>query len=65
MGYANTSTFSGGFLGGLLFSLLLIIFNENYDAAMFFMIIFPLIAVIVILLRFKTRQEKVKNSKIG
>ncbi|MFX0142163.1 MAG: MFS transporter, partial [Candidatus Hodarchaeota archaeon] len=40
MGYANTSVFSGSFLGGLLFSLLLVL-NPDYYIAMYFMIIFP------------------------
>lgn len=57
MGYANTSTFLGGFLGGLLFSLLLIIFNDDYDIAMIFMIVFPLLSVISIIIKFKPKKN--------
>ena len=57
MGYANTSTFSGGFIGGLIFSLLLILFNSDYDIAMYVMLLFPLISVFSILLGFKKKSE--------
>ncbi|MFX1503921.1 MAG: MFS transporter, partial [Promethearchaeota archaeon] len=40
MGYANTSVFSGSFIGGLFFSLLLSL-NPDYYIAMYFLIIFP------------------------
>jgi len=53
MGYANTSVFSGSFAGGLLFSLLLSVFNSNYYIVMHFMIIFPLISSFIIFLKFK------------
>ena len=53
MGYANTSVFSGSFAGGLLFSLLLSVFNSNYYIVMYFMIIFPLISSFIIFLKFK------------
>jgi len=52
MGYANASVFSGSFLGSLFFSLLLA-FNPDYYIAMYFMIIFPVISVIIILQKFK------------
>lgn len=52
MGYANTSVFSGSFIGGLFFSLLLT-FNPDYYIAMSFMIIFPVISTIVIIFSFK------------
>lgn len=55
MGYANSSTFSGGFIGGIIFSLLLLLFNSDYDIAMYFMLIFPVISVFSILLGFKTK----------
>jgi MFS family permease len=57
MGYANSSTFSGGFLGGLLFSYLLMVFNSNYYNAMYFMIIFPILSSLSILLKFKRRSK--------
>jgi MFS family permease len=60
MGYANASVFSGSFLGVLFFSLLLT-FNPDYYIAMSFMIIFPMISVIIILLKFKPHQKLVKQ----
>ncbi len=63
MGYANTSTFSGSFLGGLFFSLLLSSFNSNYDIAMYFMIIFPAISVLIIFLKFKPTSKIILRSK--
>lgn len=68
MGYANTSSFLGSFLGGLFFSLLLLIFSfseNDYDLAISFMIIFPILAAITILLKFKPNQRFSKkiNSK--
>ena len=56
MGYANTSVFSGSFIGGLLFSLLLVV-NSDYYFAMYFLIIFPVISTIIIFLKFKPNQE--------
>ncbi len=53
LGYANSSFFSGGFLGGLFFSLLLL-FNPNYYAFMWIMMIFPIISTITIFLKFKS-----------
>jgi MFS family permease len=57
MGYANSSTFSGGFIGGLLFSYLLLLFNSNYDNAMYFMIVFPALSAIIIFLSFKSKPK--------
>jgi len=54
MGYANASVFSGSFVGGLFFTLLLS-FNPNYYIAMSFMMIFPIISVVVISLKFKPK----------
>jgi len=54
IGYANASVFSGSFVGGLFFTLLLS-FNPNYYIAMSFMIIFPIISVVVISLKFKPK----------
>jgi MFS family permease len=56
LGYANSSFFSGGFLGGLFFSLLLI-FNPNYYAFMWIMMVFPVISTIVIIIKFKNDQR--------
>lgn len=58
MGYANSSTFSGGFIGGLLFSYLLVLFNSNYNSAMYFMIVFPLISAMSILFKFKPKSKQ-------
>lgn len=58
MGYANSSTFSGGFIGGLLFSYLLLVFNSNYYSVMYFMILFPLLSSVSILLKFKQRSKE-------
>jgi DHA1 family multidrug resistance protein-like MFS transporter len=63
MGYANTSSFLGSFLGGLFFTLLLMIFDDTYDIAIYFMIIFPLLAVLIILIQFKPNQQFFKKSK--
>ena len=57
MGFANSSTFSGGFVGGLLFSYLLIAFNSNYNIVMYFMILFPVLSSFSILLKFKQRSK--------
>jgi DHA1 family multidrug resistance protein-like MFS transporter len=58
MGLANTSTFSGGFLGGLFFSILLIVFNSNYYFVMVFMVIFPLLSVVSILIKYKPKKKR-------
>ncbi|NHJ21092.1 MAG: MFS transporter [Candidatus Lokiarchaeota archaeon] len=55
IGYANASVFSGSFVGGLFFTLLLS-FNPNYYMAMSFMIIFPIISVVIISLKFKPKR---------
>ena len=54
IGYANASVFSGSFVGGLFFTLILS-FNLNYYIAMSFMIIFPIISVVIISLKFKPK----------
>ena len=63
MGHANTSGFAGESLGGLFFSLLLLIFYNDYYLSMYFMIIFPVISVILISLKFKPYQRNKINSK--
>jgi len=55
MGYANASVFSGSFVGGLFFTLLLG-FNPDFYIAISFMIIFPVISVIVISIKFKPKK---------
>jgi len=62
MGYANTSVFSGSFVGGLFFSLLLAL-NPDYYIAMYFLIIFPAFSTIIIFLKFKPNEEVIQNSK--
>ncbi len=53
LGYANSSFFSGGFIGGIFFSLLLS-YNSDYYAFMWIMLIFPLISTLVIIFKFKS-----------
>jgi len=53
LGYANSSFFSGGFIGGVFFSLLLV-FNSDYYAFMWIMLIFPLISTLIIFVKFKS-----------
>jgi len=52
IGLANSSFFTGSFLGGIFFSIILI-FNSNYYEILWIMIIFPLISAFSILLKFK------------
>ena len=59
MGYANTSVFSGSFVGGLFFSALLAGFQSNYYISMSFMIVFPLISALIIILLFKSPKMRV------
>lgn len=53
LGYANSSFFSGGFLGGLFFSFLLVL-NPNYYAFMWILLLFPLISTFSTLIKFKS-----------
>jgi MFS family permease len=62
MGYVNTSVFSGSFLGGILFSFLLFAYNSDYYIAMYFMIIFPVISTLIILLKFRPK-ERINSKK--
>ncbi|MHA1932056.1 MAG: MFS transporter [Promethearchaeota archaeon] len=50
IGIANSSSFAGNTVGGLFFGFLLALANEDYYIAMYFMMIFPIIAIIIILL---------------
>jgi len=59
MGYANTSVFSGSFVGGIFFSLLLVGFHSNYYISMTFMIVFPLISALIIIFLFKSPKMRV------
>ncbi|MFX1355398.1 MAG: MFS transporter, partial [Promethearchaeota archaeon] len=65
MGYANTSIFSGSFLGGILFSLLLFAYNRDFYIVMYFMIIFPIISMLIILLKFKPYSKKKIDSPLS
>ncbi|MFX1573027.1 MAG: MFS transporter [Promethearchaeota archaeon] len=56
VGYANSSFFSGGFLGGLFFSFLLFI-NPNYYAFIWIMMIFPLLSALSIFTKFKSEES--------
>ena len=53
MGYANTSLFAGTTIGGLFFSLLLVIFDSNYYISMAFMTMFPVVSMLIIFLLFR------------
>ena len=59
MGYATTSVFAGTTIGGLFFSLLLIVFHSNYYISMLFMIIFPAISILITAFLFKLPEKKV------
>ncbi len=50
-GYVTSSFYLGSFMGGLFFSLLLFTYSDYY-IAMWFMIIFPGVSAIIILLKF-------------
>ncbi|MFX0011774.1 MAG: hypothetical protein ACFE9R_15780, partial [Candidatus Hermodarchaeota archaeon] len=63
MGYVNGSAFAGDSFGGLLFSLLLLVFYNDYYLSMYFMAIFPFISLIIISLRFKPYQKTTQASK--
>lgn len=65
MGYCNTSIFAGNSIGGLFFSLLLVVFYSDYYSAMYFMIIFPIIAIIIITLKFNPNQKIIPSAKKG
>ena len=52
VGYANSSFYLGGFLGGIFFSGLLLI-NSDYFIMMYSMIIFPILSTLIIMFGFK------------
>ncbi|MFX1240016.1 MAG: MFS transporter [Promethearchaeota archaeon] len=62
IGYATTSTYAGTTSGGLFFSLLLTVFQGNYDLSMVFMILFPAISTMIIIFLFKIPQNKSHSS---
>lgn len=62
MGYAYASVFSGSFVGGLFFTLILS-YNLGYYIAMSIMIIFPLISVIIIAIKFKPKKKLLLTPK--
>lgn len=57
IGKANSSGFAGDSIGGLFFTILLVIFQSDYYLAMYFMIMFPIISLVVISLKFKPNQK--------
>ena len=59
MGYATTSIFAGTTVGGLFFGALLVGFQSNYYISMSFMIVFPLISALIIILLFKSPKMRV------
>ena len=61
LGYANSSFFSGGFLGGLFFSFLLFS-NPDYYAFMWIQMIFPLVSTLGIFIKFKS--EALSGNKV-
>jgi MFS family permease len=63
IGHANTSAFAGDSLGGLFYSLMLLVFLNDYYISMYFMIIFPVISLIIISLRFKPYKKTIQGSR--
>ncbi|MFX1340297.1 MAG: MFS transporter [Promethearchaeota archaeon] len=57
VGYMNTGTQLGSFSGGIMFSLLLVLYSGNYYPAMYFMIIFPAISALIILVKFESKSD--------
>ena len=58
VGYMNTGSQLGSFSGGLMFSLLLVLYSGNYYPAMYFMIIFPAISALIILVKFESKSAR-------
>ena len=56
IGYANSSFYLGSFIGGLFFSSLLI-FNPDYYIVGIPMIIFPIVSVLSISLKFREKNN--------
>ena len=57
IGKANSSVFAGDSIGGVFFTILLVIFQSDYYVAMYFLIFFPIISVVVISLKFKLKKN--------
>ena len=57
IGKANSSGFAGDSIGGLFFTMLLVIFQSDYYPAMYFMVIFPVLSVIIVSLKFKPNKK--------
>ncbi len=55
IGKANSSGFAGDSIGGIFFNIMLVIFQSDYYMAMYFMLVFPVISVVVISLKFKPK----------
>ncbi|MCK4383955.1 MAG: MFS transporter, partial [Candidatus Lokiarchaeota archaeon] len=55
IGKANSSGFAGDSIGGIFFTIMLVIFQSDYYMAMYFMLVFPVISVVVISLKFKPK----------
>ena len=55
MGYVNTSSQLGTFTGGVFFTLLLFVYSDYYPA-MRFMIVFPVIAALIIFIKFNRKK---------
>jgi MFS family permease len=60
--YANSSIFLGSFIGGLFFTLLLAVY-DSYYISMYFLLGFPIISVLIIILKFKISKNINQNSK--
>jgi len=63
VGYMNTGSQLGSFSGGLMFSLLLVLYFGNYYPAMYFMIIFPAISALIILIKFESESVRYSSQK--
>jgi len=55
IGKANSSGFAGDSIGGIFFTLMLVIFQSDYYIAMYFMLVFPVVSVVIISLKFKLK----------
>lgn len=61
IGYANSSFYLGSFLGGLFFSGLLSL-NPDYYSIMWYMIMFPVLSALIILIKFPNfKANEIKN----
>ena len=65
IGYATMSTFAGDSIGGLFYSLLLVIFLSDDFLAMYSMIVFPVIALLIISFKFSPKKKVKPLSKMN